>query len=420
MRLIIDAEKSGIDLSVPLENGPPSKARAEQTTELPKPASGNALQLIAATVSFALCFAVFGSISAMMPILRQRLDLSPVEVSVALAIPVLLGSLGRLPLGIAADRFGGRLVFLLTMLASIIPAGLLGAVSSYTGLLVCGFFAGISLASFSIGVGFVSRWYPPQRQGAALGVYGAGNIGQSLAAYGSPLIAAATGYQWGFWTFAVALTVWVGIFALLARDAEGPRIRRTGTEILAPLRQRESWVLSLFYFLTFGGFVAMSIYLPTFLTQGFGLTPQEAGLRTAGFVVLATLMRPLGGTLSDKIGGLRVLLYVFPTTFILGFFLACPLMSTFTVGALGMAAAIGLGNGAVFKLVPDYFPSCVGTVTGLVGAAGGLGGFFPPLLVGALFQLTGNYSTGFVLLSFTSLACYLVARRLNPKSPSTR
>lgn len=379
-------------------------------------ARGNPLQLAVATISFALCFAVFGSISAMMPILRERLELSPLQVSLAVAVPVLLGSLGRIPLGILTDRFGGRRIFLATMLASIIPAALLGFVQEYWQLLVCGFFAGISLASFSIGVGFVSRWFPPQKQGSALGIYGAGNIGQSLAAYGSPLLAGAAGYQWGFWTFAVLLAVWLIAFAALARDAEAPRVDRSLAQVLEPLKQRESWMLSLFYFLTFGGFVAMSVYLPIFLTQMFELTPQDAGLRTAGFVMLATLVRPLGGSLADRIGGRTVLLYVFPATFVMGIFLACPLLSTFTVGALGMAMAIGIGNGAVFKLVPDYFPTSVGAVTGLVGAAGGLGGFFPPLLVGAIYQQTGSYSLGFILLSFTALVCLAVARRIGGDS----
>jgi NNP family nitrate/nitrite transporter-like MFS transporter len=172
-----------------------------------------------------------------------------------------------------------------------------------------------------------------------------------------------------------------------------------------------SWVLSLFYFLTFGGFVAMSIYLPTFLTEMFKLTPQDAGMRTAGFVLLATAMRPVGGILADKIGGRTILLSVFPFTALMALFLACPYMSTFTIGALGMAAAIGLGNGAVFKLVPEYFPQAVGAVTGLVGAAGGLGGFFPPLVLGAIRQTTGSFTWGFVLLAVFAVICLLIARR---------
>ena len=144
--------------------------------------------------------------SAMMPIISKHMALTPVQKSIAIAIPVLLGSLGRIPLGILTDRFGGRIVFSLVMVFSIMPAFLMGGVSNYTQLLTYGFFIGVALASFSVGVSFVNGWYPPERQGFALGVYGAGNIGQSLAAYGSPVLAAAIGFKWGFWTFGVLLS----------------------------------------------------------------------------------------------------------------------------------------------------------------------------------------------------------------------
>lgn len=371
-------------------------------------ATGNARQLLLGTVAFALCFAVFGSVSAMMPIIRKQLGLTPIQVSVAIAIPVLLGSLGRLPLGILTDRVGGRLIFTMVMASSIVPAMLMGFVTAYWQLVLCGLFIGIALASFSVGVGFVSGWYPPAKQGTALGVYGAGNIGQSLAAFGSPLLAGSLGFRWGFWMFGLLLLVWVIVFWIAARNAPRRGPVKSFGDALRPLRESMSWVLSLYYFLTFGGFVAMSIYLPTFLTDMFGLTPQDAGFRTAGFVVLATAMRPVGGWLADRIGGRAILLWVFPATAVMAVFMACPLMSTFTIGALGMAAAIGLGNGAVFKLVPEYFPNSVGSVTGLVGAAGGLGGFFPPLIVGSVRQATGAFTWGFVLLSLFSIICLMV------------
>ncbi|QQS48812.1 MAG: NarK/NasA family nitrate transporter [Acidobacteriota bacterium] len=372
---------------------------------------GNNLQLILATGAFAVCFAVFGSVSAMMPILKEQLGLDPVQVSVALAIPVLLGSIGRIPLGMLTDRFGGRIIFSLVMAFSFVSAILIGFVEAYWQLVACGFFIGIALASFSVGVGFVSGWYPPQRQGYALGVYGAGNIGQSLAAFGSPVLAAALGFKWGFWTFGVLLLGWLMFFLMKAENAPRRAPVKSFSEIIRPLRDSKSWLLSLYYFLTFGGFVAMAIYLPVFLTEIFRLTPGDAGARTAGFVVLATVMRPVGGILADKIGGRRILLWVFPFTAAMAIFLACPSMITFTIGALGMAAAIGLGNGAVFKLVPEYFPNAVGAVTGLVGAAGGLGGFFPPLVLGAIRKSTGSFTFGFVLLGLFALLCLAVAYR---------
>lgn len=366
------------------------------------------LQLILATGAFALCFAVFGSVSAMMPVLKKQFHLAPVQASIAMAIPVLLGSLGRIPLGLLTDRLGGRKVFTWTMVSSVAAALLMGRVNSYPQLLLFGFFTGIALASFSVGVGFVSGWYPPERQGFALGVYGAGNVGQSLAAFGAPLLFKFAGLRNTFWTFAGLLAVWAVIFFIFAKNAPRVGPPKSLLQMIRPLSNSMSWVLSFFYFLTFGGFVAMSIYLPMFLTELFKLTPQDAGMRTAGFVLLATLMRPIGGWLSDKVGGLTILIWIFPLVAAMAALLTLQTMVPFTIGALGMAAVIGLGNGAVFKLVPQYFPQSVGAVTGLVGAMGGLGGFFPPLALGIIKEQTGSFVWGFVLLGFFALICLLV------------
>src|SRR5262249_31205768 len=271
----------------------------------------------------------------------------------------------------------------------------------------CGFFIGIALASFSVGAGFVSGWYHPERQGMALGVYGAGNIGQSLAAFGSPVLAAALGFKWGFLTFGILLLVWLSLFLLKAENAPRRAPTKRFSDVIKPLGAAKSWLLSLYYFLTFGGFVAMAIYLPIFLTEIFKLTPGDAGFRTAGFVALATAMRPVGGALADRVGGRRIFLWGFPATAAMAVFLAGPMMATFTMGAWGMAAAIGLGKGAVFKLVPEYFPQSVGAVTGLVGAAGGLGGFFPPLVLGMLRQATGTFTPGFALLALFAIFCFV-------------
>jgi NNP family nitrate/nitrite transporter-like MFS transporter len=173
-----------------------------------------------------------------------------------------------------------------------------------------------------------------------------------------------------------------------------------------------AWVFSLFYFVTFGGFVAMGVYLPTLLTSRFGLDIADAGARAAGFVVLAVAARPVGGMISDRIGGARVLVGVFAVTAVATLGLVTSDLYSFSVGALVFAAAVGLGNGAVFKLVPQYFAADTGTVTGLVGAFGGLGGFFPPLVLGILLDRTGSYALGFVALAIFSLICAAFALRL--------
>ncbi len=388
--------------------------------------SSPGLQLALATGAFAVCFAVFGSVSAMMPIIKKQLHLTPLRVSIALAVPILLGSLGRIPLGILTDRFGGRRVFAVVMAFSLVPSLLIGSVNTFSQLVLCGFFIGVALASFSVGVGFSSRWYGAERQGTALGIYGAGNIGQSLAAFGSPVLAAAVGYAWGFRSFGLLLAAWLLVWLLLSLDAPGHVQAKSLREIVRPLADARTWKLSVYYFLTFGGFVAMGVYLPIFLTEIFRLTPKDAGFRTAGFIVLATIMRPVGGWLADRYGGRTILTLVFPGVAVMAAFLTYRSMAPFTIGALGMAALIGLGNGAVFKLVPELFPQSVGAVTGLVGAAGGLGGFFPPLVLGVIRQMTGEYTGGFVLLGLFALAAFVTVRPkvfalcLVPPEPGTR
>ncbi len=345
-----------------------------------RPAAGRHVAL--ATLSFTVCFAAWGLLSAFAPRFRAAFDLSASQTALLVAVPVLLGSLFRIPAGILADRFGGRAVFTVLMLVSAVPVLLVPHAGDYRTLLVVAFFLGLAGSSFAVGVGYVSRWTPPARQGAAVGLYGLGNIGQSAAVFLGPVVAGAMGVAFVFRAVAAALVAWAIVFALLARDAPSPAPPRGFSATASLLGRPLAWVLALFYFLTFGGFVAFSIYLPTLLNNLFGLSPTDAGFRTAGFVVLATLLRPVGGTLADAIGGARVLRGVFLGVVPFALLLAWPSIVPFTVGALGCAALLGLGNGAVFKLVPQYFPGETGTVTGLVGAMGGLGGFFPPLLLG--------------------------------------
>ena len=371
---------------------------------------GAACALFLSTSAFAISFAVWGLIGALAPTFAQTFGLSAKARSLLIAIPVLLGALGRIPAGMLADRFGGRRVFAVLLLLAAIPAVLIGLSNSYAQLIGLGLFLGIAGSTFPVGVGFTSKWFTPDQQGTALGVYGMGNIGQSVAVFGAPVLAIALG-SWRpvFFVFAAISAIWAVVFYLFARDVASAAKPKTMAENFAVLRRDPvAWVLSLFYFLTFGGFVAFSIYLPSLLMDTFKLRPADAGARTAGFVLLATLMRPVGGMLADRKGGARVLVPVFIAVALLGALMGCPWMPTFTVGALGAAAALGLGNGAVFKLVPQYFPKETATVTGLVGAFGGLGGFFPPLVLGVLRDATGAYTWGFIFLALFALGCLAV------------
>jgi NNP family nitrate/nitrite transporter-like MFS transporter len=371
------------------------------------------LQLALATLSFAICFAAWGLISALAPYFRETLHLDATQTGLLIAVPVLLGSLARIPVGMLADRVGGRVVFTLLMLVAAVPTALVAAIRSYEALLLDAFFLGIAGSSFAIGVGFVSHRYPPERQGAAVGIYGVGNIGQSAVVFGAPLLAGIIGLQGVVLALSALLIVWAIVFAILARNPLLTDRPRSLGEMLSVLRrERLSWALSAFYFLTFGGFVAFGIYLPSLLRSQFGLGLVDAGFRTAGFVVLATAARPLGGWLADKIGGARLLSAVFLGIVPFALLLIWPSMLPFTVGALGCAALLGFGNGAVFKLVPQYFPRETGTVTGLVGALGGLGGFFPPLLLGFFRDHVGTTWPAFALLALTSLILWRVNARI--------
>ncbi|HEX7779039.1 MAG TPA: MFS transporter, partial [Vicinamibacterales bacterium] len=369
--------------------------------------------LILSTISFTLSFAAWGLIGGLASIFTGIYGLTASQTALLVAVPVLLGSLARLPMGMLTDRFGGRVIFTVLLGLAAIASWLVPLTTSYSGLIAAAFFLGLAGSSFAIGAAFVSRWAPAGRQGTMLGIYGLGTVGQSIAVFGGPVVERALGWPAVFRGTSLLLIFWAVVFVLLARNAPG-RARPAGAaEMLRLLRTSPiAWLLGAFYFLTFGGFVAFSIYLPTLLRMQFGLSPADAGFRAAGFVVLATAMRPLGGWLADRIGGAQVLSWVFGGVAVFAWLLAWPSMIPFTVGALGCAALLGVGNGAVFKLVPEQFPREIGTVTGLVGALGGLGGFFPPLLLGVFRDSLGVIWPGFALLSATALVLRFANQRV--------
>jgi nitrate/nitrite transporter NarK len=373
----------------------------------------NRTALALATLSFALTFMAWGLVGGLAPIFTDLYGLSGSQTALLVAVPVLLGSVARLPMGMLTDRYGGRLMFTALLVVSGVAAFVVPLAATYQALVAAAFFIGLAGSAFSIGVAFVSRWTPPHVQGTALGIYGLGLLGQSAAVFGGAVAAAAFGWQTVFRGTGVLLFAWAVVFFLVARDKPGAARPAGVAAMLRVLRQEPvAWWLGAFYFVTFGGFVAFSIYLPTLLRTQFGLSPADAGFRAAGFVVLATLMRPLGGWLSDRIGGAQVLSWVFGGVAGFALLLAWPSMIPFTVGTLACASLLGLGNGAVFKIVPERFPRDTGTVTGLVGALGGLGGFFPPLVLGVFADRLGVLWPGFALLSLTAILLRAVNQRV--------
>ena len=388
------------------ETLPPATANrsAGRAAALP----GRNLALALATLGFAVNFWAWSLLSPLAPRYQELLGLSPLAVSVMVAVPVIVGSLGRIPLGALTDNYGGRIVFALLSFVNIVPVVFLAFASTYPALLLGGLVLGLGGASFAVGVPFVSAWFPPERRGFALGVYGMGNIGSAISGFLTPRIASSVGRPWAFLIVAVALAA-VGLAFLVAgRDAPNrPRATQPFmSRFLAASRLPIARDLAVLYAITFGGFVAFGVYLPTFLKTVYGLGTTDAASRAAGFVVLATLARPVGGWLSDRVSGIKVLQWA------LGVVAAGAVVTAFqppivlaTIAFLAMAAALGLGNGAVFALVGTGVPpASVGSVTGLVGAAGGLGGFLPPIVMGLVYQATGDYAIGLMLLSDVALA----------------
>lgn len=397
---------SASTLETPVANVEPAQTRD----------STRALTL--ATAAFMVSFAVWGLIAALAPTIRETYDLSSFQVGLLLSAPVLLGSMARIPMGIITDRAGGKtFVVLLAVLAA--PLLLIGFSTSYPMFLAASFVLGIAGSSFAIGVPLVSSWFPPGRQGFALGVYGMGNIGTAVTNLAAPQLEEKIGLAATSWCFIPIVLTMAVLFLLFWRDAPASaRPQLSLNQQLAIFRnQPTAWVLALFYFVTFGGFVGISLILPTLLVERYDVSKPQAGVWTAVFIIVSTLSRPVGGYLADRVASTAILNVVFIASAALAIVLAFEpelpvLMATFLI----MGAIFGIGNGAVFKLVPTLFPEYPGTVTGLVGSAGGLGGFFPPLVITAVHGLTGSHAIAFMFLSEFALVCliinFLVIRRV--------
>ncbi|GAB7007621.1 nitrate/nitrite transporter [Nocardioides sp. AN3] len=378
--------------------------------------TGQMKNLALATWAFAISFWAWNMIAPLGVRYTEQLGLSATQKSVLVAVPVLVGSVGRIVAGVLTDRFGGRRMFpVLLVLAApfVLLVAFAGNHASYGLLLLFGFFLGVAGTTFAVGIPFVNAWFDPSRRGFATGVFGAGMGGTALSAFFTPRFVNWFGYTATHVIIAVALVVTAGIVWLWLRDSPRwtPNTEPAVPKLAAAAKLPVTWQMAFLYAVCFGGFVAFSTYLPTYLKDvyGFGLT--DAGTRTAGFAVAAVICRPIGGTLADRVGPRVIAGISFGGAAVMAVDLAFvpPLEASAGMSFVLMAAFLGLGTGGVFAWVAELAPAArVGSVTGIVGAAGGLGGFFPPLVMGATYdEAAHRYTIGLLLLCVVAVCALL-------------
>ena len=380
--------------------------------------------LTLSTIAFTACFAVWTIFSIIGVAIKKELSLSEFEFGLLVATPILTGSLTRLFLGVWTEKYGGRLVFSLQMILAGLATWALTWATTYPMYLLAALGVGLAGGSFIIGVAYVSRWYDAGKQGTALGIFGAGNVGAAVTKFVAPFVMVAYGWHGVAHVWAIALIALGVLFYLFAKDdpelierkAKGVRAP-TLAEQFAPLKKLQVWRFSLYYFFVFGAFVALALWLPNYLIEVYGVEMKTAGMAAAMFSLSASVFRAYGGHLSDKFGARSVLYWTFGFSLIFLFMLSYPPTDyviqgkdgpihfkteiglwPFVAILFGLGFFMSLGKAAVFRHIPVYYPNHVGAVGGLVGMIGGLGGFALPIVFGALLDLTGIYTSCFALL----------------------
>ncbi len=363
--------------------------------------SGHTPTLVSALLYFDVSFMVWVILGPLAPFLRQQFGMSATAQGLLVAVPLLGGSLFRPVLGVLADRIGGRRAGLIGLGLTLIALFIGWTMASAPWhVFVLGFFLGIAGASFAVALPLASRWYPPQYQGLAMGIVGAGNSGSLMATLFAPRLAERIGWASTFGLAMLPVATIATLFAALATDSPA-KVKALGwkdyTEIL---RESDTRWFSFLYSLTFGGFVGFTSFLTTFFHEQYHVSRVTAGDFTTVVVVSGSLMRPLGGWLSDRLGGFRLLLLLLGAAAIcLGVVATLPPLAVVVPMLFVTVGCLGMGNGAVFQLVPQRFAGRMGIITGVVGAAGGLGGFFLPSVLGAAKDATGTYATGLTLFA---------------------
>ncbi|MGG6309442.1 nitrate/nitrite transporter [Paenibacillus macerans] len=370
--------------------------------------SGHKPSLLSAFLYFDVSFMIWVLIGPLAVIMMQDYPMNASQKANLVALPILGGSVLRLVLGVLADRIGPKRTGQIGMIVTMIPL-VWGwqFVNSLSELYVVALLLGVAGASFSAALPLASRWYPPQYQGLAMGIAGAGNSGTVF----STLFANRIAQHYGSWevVFGFALIpialVFI-VFTLLAKDSPSQPEPKKLRDYASVLRQRDTWLFCLLYMVTFGGFVGMSNYLTIFFNTEYGLSAVRAADFTTLCVIAGSFFRPVGGWLADRVGGVRMLLFLYGgVAVMMALISSLPPLSVVTVLLFVGMMCLGMGNGSVFQLVPQRFQQEIGVITGIVGAAGGLGGYFLPNILGILKQLTGSYTPGFLILSGIAVAC---------------
>jgi MFS transporter, NNP family, nitrate/nitrite transporter len=373
--------------------------------------AGHRPTLIAAFLYFDLAFMVWVLLGPLAPIIAADLDLSPAQKGVMVAVPTLAGAVLRLVNGVLVDRIGPKqtgAIGQIIVIVGLLAAWLFG-VDSFTGTLAVGVVLGFAGASFAVALPLASRWYPPEHQGKAMGIAGMGNSGTVLAALFAPILAKLFGWNAVFGLAAIPLIIVFALYLAMAKDAPDQPAAKPVVAYLDILKQADAWWFMLFYGVTFGGFVGLSASLSIYFTDQFALSPVFAGYCTAACVFVGSLVRPFGGAVADRIGGITTLTFVYmlAAVTLVGISTAPASLALSLALFLLVMATFGFGNGAVFQLVPQRFRQEIGVMTGLVGFGGGVGGFYLASSLGFARQLTGSTSSGFLIFAALAVVALL-------------
>lgn len=372
--------------------------------------AGHAPSLLASFLYFDISFMIWVIMGALGVYITKDFNLSPSEIGLIVAVPILSGSFFRIILGVLTDRIGPRKTALFGMTVTMVPlfwGWLFG--QTITELFLIGILLGVAGASFAAAIPMASRWYPPHLQGLAMGIAGAGNSGTLLATLFGPRLAENIGWHNVMGLAVIPLAIVFILYFYMAKDAPSQPAAKPLKDYLKVFKQRDTLFFCLLYSVTFGGFVGLASFLSIFFVDQYQTTKVQAGDFVTLCVAAGSFFRPVGGYIADKIGGARLLMILFVgvtlTMLIVSQLPALPI--TIAVLFMGMLC-LGMGNGAVFQLVPQRFSQEIGVITGIVGAAGGVGGFFVPNILGTLKQITGTYQTGFIIIAAIGMSSLII------------